>query len=151
MTIELKINGRSRRLDIEAGDMLVDVLRDAGYVEVKKGCDTGSCGVCTVLMNSTPILSCSTLAAKADGQEITTVKGIEKEASEFADYLTAEGADQCGFCAPGFALTVYALMKEHPSPSEEDIRHYLAGNLCRCSGYEGQLRAITKFVEAKNG
>ncbi|MDZ7792279.1 MAG: (2Fe-2S)-binding protein [Spirochaetia bacterium] len=150
MTIELKINGRPRRLEIEPGDMLVDVLREAGYVEVKKGCDTGSCGVCTVLMNDTPIPSCSTLAAKADGQEIITVKGIEKEAAEFADFLTAEGADQCGFCAPGFALSVHSLVKENPSPNEEEIRHYLAGNLCRCSGYEGQLRAITKFVEANN-
>jgi len=150
MTIELTINSRKRCLEIEAGDMLVDVLRNAGYKEVKKGCDSGSCGVCTVLMNGSPILSCSFFAAKADGAEITTVKGIKKEAEVFAEHLTRQGADQCGFCAPGFALTVHALMKENKYPSREEIRHYLAGNLCRCSGYEGQMRGIESYVEAQN-
>lgn len=151
MKLELTINGRARRLEIEPGDMLVDVLRAAGYKEVKKGCDSGSCGVCTVLLNGEPILSCSFLAAKAEGAEITTVKGITREAEEFAEHLTAQGADQCGFCAPGFALTVHALLQENKRPDEEEIRHYLAGNLCRCSGYEGQMRAIESYVEAKNG
>ncbi len=151
MTIETTINGRKRRLEIRPGDMLVDVLRNAGYTEVKKGCDSGSCGVCSVLMNGEPILSCSTFAAKADGAEIVTVAGIRDEAERFAEHLTAQGADQCGFCAPGFTVTVYALLKENPSPSEEEIRHYLAGNLCRCSGYEGQIRAIRSYVEARNG
>lgn len=150
MNIELTINGRKRELAIEPGDMLVDTLRDAGYKEVKKGCDTGSCGVCTVLLDGAPILSCSTLSAKADGGKITTVKGIEKEALQFAEHLTAQGADQCGFCAPGFALTVYAMLQEKSRPSPEEIRHYLAGNLCRCSGYESQMRAIESFVEAYN-
>ncbi len=151
MNIELTINGRKRRFDIEPGDMLVDVLRARGYKEVKKGCDSGSCGVCSVLLDGTPILSCSFFAAKADGREITTIKGIEKEAAEFAEYLTAQGADQCGFCGPAFALTVHALMQEKKRPSMEEIKHYLAGNLCRCSGYEGQMRAIASYVEAKNG
>ena len=131
--------------------MLVDVLRDAGYSEVKKGCDSGSCGACTVLLDGKPVLSCSTFAAKADGREVTTVKGIEEEAGRFAEYLTAQGADQCGFCAPGFTVMVYAMLEENPSPSDDEIRHYLAGNLCRCSGYEGQIRAIRSYVEARNG
>lgn len=151
MTITTTINGRRESLEIQPGDMLVDVLRAAGHTEVKKGCDTGSCGVCTVLLDGTPVLSCSFLAARADGHEITTIRGVEKEAAEFAEYLTAEGADQCGFCAPGFALTVLAMKKELASPSVEEIKHYLAGNLCRCSGYEGQLRAIQKYLEAING
>jgi aerobic carbon-monoxide dehydrogenase small subunit len=151
MQIETTINGRARRLEIRPGDLLVDVLRAAGYTEVKKGCDSGSCGVCTVLFNDEPVLSCSTFAAKADGAEIRTVAGIREEAERLAEHLTAQGADQCGFCAPGFTLTVYALRKENPNPTDEEIRHYLAGNLCRCSGYEGQIRAIRRYVEAQNG
>jgi len=150
MNIKLTINGLPKQLEILPGDMLVDVLRKAGYTEVKKGCDTGSCGVCTVLLDGSPVLSCSYMAAKADGHEITTVKGLEKEAAEFAEFLVAEGADQCGFCAPGFALTVLAMKKELTSPTDEEINHYLAGNLCRCSGYEGQLRAIRKYLEASH-
>lgn len=148
MRIELSINGLKKQFDIQPGDMLVDTLRRAGYTEVKKGCDTGSCGVCTVLLDGTPILSCSYLSAKADRHEITTIRGLEKEAAEFGEFLVGEGADQCGFCAPGFALTVIAMKKELASPSDDEIKHYLAGNLCRCSGYEGQLRAIKKYLEA---
>lgn len=148
MTITTTINGNRKSLDILPGDMLVDALRSAGYSEVKKGCDTGTCGVCTVLLDGTPVLSCSFLAARADGHEITTIQGVQEEAAEFAAFLVAEGADQCGFCAPGFALSVLAMRKELKHPSEDDIKHYLAGNLCRCSGYEGQLRAIKKYLEA---
>ena len=148
MTITLTINGQQKSLDIRPGALLADALRDAGYTEVKKGCDTGTCGVCTVLMDGTPVLSCSFLAARADGHEITTIRGRETEAAEFARFLVAEGADQCGFCAPGFALTVLAMKKELASPTEDQIKHYLAGNLCRCTGYEGQLRAIKKYLEA---
>lgn len=150
MRITLRINGQEKEIDILPGEMLVDTLRNAGYTEVKKGCDTGSCGVCTVLLDGSPILSCSYLAAKADGCEITTIKGKEQEASEFSEYLANEGADQCGFCAPGFALTVLAMKDELKNPDEQGIKHYLAGNLCRCSGYEGQLRAIKKYLEASH-
>ncbi|HDQ14318.1 MAG TPA: (2Fe-2S)-binding protein [Sediminispirochaeta sp.] len=150
MKINLKINNEEKSLEIRPGDMLVDVLRSAGYTEVKKGCDTGSCGVCTVLLDGAPVLSCSYLAAMADGKEITTIAGVRKEAEEFSEYLVNEGADQCGFCAPGFSLTVLAMKKEIPNPNEDDIKHYLAGNLCRCSGYEGQLRAIKKYLEASH-
>ncbi len=151
MKLEITINRRKRQFEIEPGEMLVDVLRREGYTEVKKGCDSGSCGVCTVLLNGEPILSCSFFAVKAEGAEITTVKGIAKEAAEFAEHLTAEGADQCGFCGPAFALSAHAMLKEHKKPSLDEIKHYLAGNLCRCSGYEGQMRAIESYVEAQNG
>ena len=151
MKINITINGQARSLEIEPGAMLVDVLRSAGHTEVKKGCDTGSCGACSVLLDGEPILSCSFFAAKAEGAEITTVAGIREEAEKFAEHLTAEGADQCGFCAPGFTVAIYAMMKELDNPSEEEIRHYLSGNLCRCSGYEGQMRAIRNYVEARNG
>ncbi|HUX13386.1 MAG TPA: 2Fe-2S iron-sulfur cluster-binding protein [Spirochaetia bacterium] len=150
MNITVSINGMERSLDILPGDLLVDVLRAAGFTEVKKGCDTGSCGVCTVLLDGVPIPSCSFFAARADGREVTTVKGVEKEAAEFANFLVAEGADQCGFCAPGFALTVLAMKKELRTPTDDQISHYLAGNLCRCSGYEGQMRAVRKYLEASH-
>jgi len=151
VNITITINGRERSFDIRPADMLIDVLRAAGFVEVKKGCDTGSCGVCTVLLDGTPIPSCSYFAARADGHEVTTVGGLAREASELAEYLVAEGADQCGFCAPAFALTVHAMKQEISSPTEEQIKHYLAGNLCRCSGYDGQMRAIKKYLEASHG
>jgi carbon-monoxide dehydrogenase small subunit len=148
MNIHVTINGIAVKLEINPGDMLTEVLRSAGYTEVKKGCDTGNCGVCTVLLDGAPVLSCSFLAARADGRSIQTSRGLEKEVAGFARFLTAEGADQCGFCSPGFALTVLAMKKELSGPSDDEIRHYLAGNLCRCSGYEGQMRAIKKYLEA---
>lgn len=148
MMITCTINNEKKQLEIQAGEMLAEVLRRYGYTEVKTGCDTGSCGLCTVLVDSKPVLSCSYLAHRAEGRSISTVKGKEKEAAEFAAFLTAEGADQCGFCSPGFTLTVLAMRDELKNPSDEDIRHYLAGNLCRCTGYEGQMRAIRKFLEA---
>jgi len=100
MNITLTINGQKRTLKIEYGDMLTEVLRKAGYVEVKKGCDTGNCGVCTVLLDGSPIPSCSFLALRADGREITTIRGVGKEAAEFADFLTAEGPTSAGFAPP---------------------------------------------------
>lgn len=148
MTITCTINNEQKVLELNAGEMLAEVLRNNGYTEVKIGCDTGSCGLCTVLVDGKPVLSCSFLAHRAEGRIITTIKGKQKEAADFAAFLIAEGADQCGFCSPGFALTVLAMKEELKDPKEEDIRHYLAGNLCRCTGYEGQLRAIRKYLEA---
>ncbi|MEN6492119.1 MAG: 2Fe-2S iron-sulfur cluster-binding protein [Rectinema sp.] len=150
MIITLHINGKEESVECLPGEMLTEVLRRAGYLEVKKGCDTGNCGVCTVLLEGKPVLSCSYLAIRADGKEVTTIQGLAGEAKKFAQFLTAEGADQCGFCAPGFALTVLSMKKELHDPNEAEIRHYLAGNLCRCSGYEGQIRAIKKYLEAEH-
>ncbi|MDH7483091.1 MAG: (2Fe-2S)-binding protein [Spirochaetales bacterium] len=148
MIVTITINGKKESLQIEPGDMLVDALRKAGHVEVKKGCDTGNCGVCTVLLDGKPIRSCSFLAVRAEGHEITTIQGVAEEARRFADFLNREGADQCGFCAPGFALTVIAMKRELKNPTDAEIRHYLAGNLCRCTGYESQHRAIRNYLEA---
>jgi aerobic carbon-monoxide dehydrogenase small subunit len=150
MKITLNLNEQDTLLEIEPDEFLLDVLRRYGYPSVKRGCDTGSCGVCTVLMDGSPILSCSLFAAKADGHRITTVEGLQHEVAELADFLTGEGADQCGYCNPGFALTMLALKKELENPTEEEIKHYLAGNLCRCSGYVGQLRAIKKYLGVKS-
>jgi aerobic carbon-monoxide dehydrogenase small subunit len=150
MKITLNLNEQDTFLEIEPDEFLLDVLRRYGYLSVKRGCDTSSCGVCTVLMDGSPVLSCSLFAAKAEGHGITTVEGLPKEVEELADFLTGEGADQCGYCNPGFALTVLAMKKELSDPTEDEIQHYLEGNLCRCSGYVGQLRAIKKYLGVKS-
>lgn len=148
MKIDVTLNGLAVSLEVEPHDFLLDVLRRHGCLSVKRGCDTSSCGVCTVLLDGSPILSCSLFAAKAHGHRIDTVEGMQQEVARFAEFLTAEGADQCGYCNPGLALTVLAMSKELKRPTEEEIQHYLTGNLCRCSGYMGQLRAIKKYLEA---
>lgn len=146
MKISLNINNAVRNIEIEPGEMLYDVLRKLGYLSVKKSCDTGSCGICTVLLNGQPVLSCSYLAVKADGQNITTVEGVQEEAEKIGICMNEEGAVQCGFCTPGFVLTVVSLKKNLKNPSDEDIKNYLVGNLCRCSGYQVQMSAVKKYL-----
>lgn len=148
MNIRILVNGSTASAEIGPGAMLVDVLRDMGFTEVKKGCGTGNCGACTVLLDEVPVPSCSVLAARADGRSVTTVRGVAEEAAELAEFLVAEGAEQCGFCSPGFALMIIAMKRELKDPSDGDIAHYLAGNLCRCSGYQGHMRAIRRYLEA---
>lgn len=146
MQIEVILNGKKTKLEINGDDYLVDVLRKEGNLSVKRGCDTGCCGLCTVWIDKKPTLSCATLAIRADQKEITTIESLQQEASEFADVLVKEGAEQCGFCSPGFIMTVLAMKDELINPTEEDIIHYLTGNLCRCTGYMGQLRAVKKYL-----
>ena len=122
------------------------ILREQGYKSMKRGCDTGNCGLCTVWMDEKPVLSCSILAARANNHSIMTLEGLQKEAKVFADFMANEGADQCGFCSPGLIMNVLAMEKELKNPSEEEIKNYLAGNLCRCTGYMAQMRAITKYL-----
>ncbi|MGL4998901.1 MAG: (2Fe-2S)-binding protein [Cetobacterium sp.] len=151
MLLTTTINGRKKQILIKDDDYLLDVLRKEGYLSVKRGCDTGACGLCTVLLNGSPILSCSTLAARAEGKQISTIEAFSVEAKKFASFMTAEGAEQCGFCSPGFTLTVIAMNNELKNPTDDEIIHYLNGNLCRCSGYVSQLRAIKNFMkEMKN-
>lgn len=149
MQLKTSINGREQIIDFPTGEFLAETLRRYGYLSVKQGCDTGSCGLCTVWLDGKPTLSCSTLTARVADHEITTIEGLQNEAEEFAHFMVAEGAEQCGFCAPGFTMTVLAMKRELHKPTVDDINHYLAGNLCRCSGYKGQLRAITKFMGVK--
>lgn len=149
MLVELKVNSKKYKIDIEPEEQLVDTLRKIGNLSVKRGCDTGCCGLCSVWIDKKPTLSCATLTVRAINKEITTIEGLEKEAEEFAKILIAQGAEQCGFCSPGFIMTVLAMKNELENPSEEEIKHYLTGNLCRCTGYMGQLRAIKTYMGVK--
>ena len=149
MEIKLKLNGRNITASVEADTVLLDFLREKGCLSVKRGCDTSNCGLCTVLMDGKPILSCSTLAVRADGHEIHTLEGLQAEAADFVGFIADQGADQCGFCNPGFVMNTIALLRENPDPTDDEIRAFLAGNLCRCSGYDGQLRGIRAFLDSR--
>ena len=149
MEIKITLNGKSVSAHIEADLLLIDFLRDHGCLSVKRGCETSNCGLCTVLMDGKPILSCSMLAARADGHSIHTLEGLQEEAADFVGFIADQGADQCGFCNPGLVMNTIALLRENPDPTDDEIRAYLAGNLCRCSGYEGQTRGIRAYLNAK--
>lgn len=150
MEIQLKLNGRPVRDSIDADTLLLDFVRAHGCASVKRGCETSNCGLCTVLLDGKPVLSCSVLAARANGHEVQTLEGLQAEAEEFVSFIADQGAEQCGFCNPGYVMNTIALLRENPDPTDDEIRAYLAGNLCRCSGYEGQLRGIRAFLNARN-
>ena len=149
MKVQFRLNGKAVQKDIKGDMLLIDLLRELGCYSVKRGCETSNCGLCTVWMDKKPILSCSVLAARADGRHIRTLEGLQKEAEEFGRFLAEEGGEQCGFCSPGFIMNVLAMAREMPGAGEEEIKEYLAGNLCRCSGYMSQLRAVKKYLDAK--
>ena len=149
MDIKLKLNGKAISAQIDADTILLDFLREKGCYSVKRGCDTSNCGLCTVLMDGKPILSCSMLAARADGHSIQTLEGLQEKAAPFVGFIADQGADQCGFCNPGFVMNTIALLRENPDPTDDEIRSFLAGNLCRCSGYDGQLRGIRNYLNSR--
>lgn len=149
MLITITLNNKKITREIEADMMLLDLVRQEGCYSVKRGCDTTNCGLCTVYVDDKPVLSCGLLAARVDGHKVTTMEGLQKEAAEFGAFIADQGAEQCGFCNPGFIMNAIALFRNNPYPSEEEIKEYLAGNLCRCSGYEGQLRGMLNFREWK--
>jgi aerobic-type carbon monoxide dehydrogenase small subunit (CoxS/CutS family) len=150
--IELRINLRSRAIAIEPSKLLLDTLRqDLQLTGSKRGCDDSSCGACTVLVDGIPMLSCALLAASCEGQEITTVEGVSEHGAlaaiqkAYGDW----GGAQCGFCTPGFMMTVKHLLAESPNPTEDEIRSALSGNLCRCTGYTQMYQAIKAAIEAE--
>lgn len=147
MRISLILNGKKIVDEISPDMLLIDFVRNHGCYSVKCGCETANCGLCTVFMDEKPVLSCSVLAARADGHKVDTLEGLQKEAEEFGAFLADQGAEQCGFCNPGMIMNAIALFRENENPTDEEIKEYLAGNLCRCSGYEGQLRGIHAFME----
>ena len=149
MKMDFWLNNVHREAEVQPDTLLLDLLRQLGCFSVKWGCETANCGLCTVLLEGRPVLSCSMLALRVQGKKVVTLEGMEKEAQEFGAFLAGEGAEQCGFCNPGFIMNVFAMLKELQDPDEEQIREYLAGNLCRCSGYDGQLRGIRNYLESR--
>lgn len=150
MEIRLTLNDKPIMASVHPDTLLIDLLRSKGCYSVKRGCETSNCGLCTVLMDGVPVLSCSVLAARAHGHSIQTLEGLQEEASDFVGFIADQGADQCGFCNPGFVMNTIALLREIPDPTDDEIRAYLAGNLCRCSGYEGQLRGIRAYLDSRS-
>ena len=151
MEIRLTLNGTQITDHIEPDLLLIDFLRQHKCFSVKRGCETANCGLCTVLMDGKPVLSCSVLAARAAGHSVQTLEGLQEEAKEFIGFIADQGADQCGFCNPGFVMNTIALLRENPDPSDDEIRAFLSGNLCRCSGYDGQLRGIRNYLNSRKG
>ena len=151
LEININLNGRTITDLVEPDTTLFNFLRAHHCHSVKCGCDTSNCGLCTVLFDGCPILSCSCLAARADGHEVYTLEGLQEEAKEFISFIAEQGAEQCGFCNPGYVVNIIALLRENSDPTDEEIKEYLAGNLCRCSGYEGQLRGLRNFLNSRKG
>ena len=144
MQLLVKVNGEPKHWTIAPGDLLLDVLRREGYFGVKRGCETGECGACTVLVNGKPINSCLMFAAQAEGSEILTIEGVAQrdKLDPIQDAFLEHGAVQCGFCTPGMILSAKALLAENPDPTEADVRETLAGNFCRCTGYLKPVQAV---------
>jgi len=143
--INLKINGETYELKVKPNILLLDLIRDKiGLTGTKRGCDTGECGACTVLIEGKPVNSCLVLAVEADGKNILTIEGLTKNGKlhPIQEAFIEEGAVQCGFCTPGMILSTKALLDTNPNPKEEEIKKAIAGNLCRCTGYTKIIKAI---------
>ena len=155
MTGTVYINDSELSVSLRGDEVLLDVLRDLGYTEVKEGCREGACGSCLILLDGVLVNSCQILAASALGRQITTVKGLGTihRPHPIQEAFVEAGAVQCGFCTPGMVLAAYALLKNNPRPSERQIRHALDGNLCRCTGYVKIVEAVKLAAErmARNG
>jgi len=149
-SITLKINGEFYKLNVKSNVLLLDVIRDEiGLTGTKRGCDTGECGACTVLIEGEPVNSCLVLAIEVDGKDILTVEGLVKNGQlhPLQIAFVEEGAIQCGFCTPGVLLSAKALLNTNPNPTEEEIKTAIAGNLCRCTGYTKIIKAINSAAK----
>jgi len=150
MKVNITINGRNREFDVEPSKLLLHLLRDElDLTGAKYGCGIGECGACTVHVDGEPVLGCMTLAVDCDGKSVETIENLSKgmELHPIQQSYLDEGAVQCGFCTPGFIMTTKALLDENPQPDEEEIRTYLKGNLCRCTGYVNIVKAVQTAAE----
>jgi len=148
--IRFRLNGRAVEVDVPPGRRLLDLLRqDLGLTGTKEGCGEGECGACTVLVDGKPRLSCLTAAIQVEGKEILTIEGLAKDGKlhPLQKALVETAGVQCGFCTPGFIMAAYALLLENPRPTREEVRAWLSGNLCRCTGYEQIVEAVLKAAE----
>ncbi len=148
--IKFKLNGELVEVDVKPNELLLNVLREKFHLTgTKYSCGLGECGACTVLVDGEPVLACLTLAVDVDGKEVVTIEGLAKngELDPIQRAFAEEGAIQCGFCTPGFIIITKALLSENPNPTEEEIREYIRGNLCRCTGYVNIIKAIKRASE----
>jgi carbon-monoxide dehydrogenase small subunit len=153
MNISLTVNGAAQVWTAEPGESLLDLLRRNGFLSVKKGCGSGDCGACAVLLDGRAVNSCLVLAAKVEGRDVVTLEGLSKgeRLHPVQEALLDEGAVQCGYCTPGVVISAIDLLQGNPEPTEEQIREAISGNLCRCTGYEKQVRAIEKAASRMRG
>jgi carbon-monoxide dehydrogenase small subunit len=149
-SIQMNVNGETYKVEVNPHETLLDVIREkVGLTGTKKGCDTGQCGACTVIMNGKAVNACLVLAVESHGKEILTVEGLARDGHlhPLQEAFVQEGAVQCGFCSPGMLLTAKALLEENPQPTEREVKEAIAGNLCRCTGYVKIVKAILTASE----
>ncbi len=149
MRINLSVNGNAISVDVQASETLLELMRRLGFKSVKKGCETGNCGACTVLLDGRAVTSCIMLGAQADGCSITTVEGLPAEGKlhPIQRAFVEAGAPQCGFCTPGMIMTTVGFLSANPNPTRAEVRHAISGNICRCSGYVKVVDAIMEAAE----
>ena len=147
MLVTFFLNNTEVSYSVNPGEYLADTLRKHGFKSIKVGCNESSCGSCTLLVDNKPMMSCSLLTASVEGKHITTIEGIQEEAAKISHCFSEEGADQCGFCNVGYALVIYSLKREYKNPTDEEIKDYIVGNLCRCSGLHSQMNAIKAYLK----
>jgi len=149
--ISLKVNNETRFVHVEPNEILLDVLRDKlGIKSPKSGCERGDCGACTILLNGESVKSCLVFAIECDGMDIRTIEGLaEKGLSELQESFIKHNSFQCGFCAPGVIISAAELLEHNPKPNREEIKEAIAGNLCRCTGYESIIEAVEDLVSKK--
>ncbi|MGY6184578.1 (2Fe-2S)-binding protein [Paraburkholderia strydomiana] len=153
-TIKLIVNGQAHSMETSTRRLLSDLLRDDLHLTgTKRGCETGVCGACTVLVDGEAVKSCLTLAVQASGREVTTIEGLAQDGvlHPLQEAFMEHGGLQCGYCTPGFIMTACAMLNDNPNPTEEQVRHGLNGNLCRCTGYVGIVESILAAAEKMRG
>jgi carbon-monoxide dehydrogenase small subunit len=154
VSVRLRVNGAEYDLEVEPRVLLVHALRDRlGLTGTHVGCDTSNCGACTVHLDGQAVKSCTVLAVQADGAEVTTIEGLAQagELHPLQEAFWNDHALQCGYCTPGMIMAAAALLSENPNPSEEEVRHSLEGNLCRCTGYHNIVKAVLDAAKSKSG
>jgi carbon-monoxide dehydrogenase small subunit len=150
-TIRALVNGADRALVIEDRTLLIDALRDAGLTGTKLSCDVEVCGACTVLLDGLPHSACTTLAAEAEGRDVTTIEGLARNGvlTDVQEAFLECSAFQCGFCTPGMILSATALLEQQPDPDREQVLHWMEGNICRCTGYASIVEAVQRVAERR--
>jgi len=146
MELRFTLNGEETSVEADGQTLLVDAIRGLGSTGTKEGCGVGVCGLCTVLVDELPVSSCIYLALCAEGRTVYTVEGLTAREPDLLDAFVGEEGMQCGICTPGHVVSTYALKQDHPSATPEEIRHYMAGNLCRCTGYQTILAAVQAYL-----